>query len=527
MNGHKNMVLENKFSITEPRLSPDENFVIWFDPDSLSYFSYEVSSGLIKNISKNVSLPLFDTEAIKLGKTSVSFDIAGWGFPDHSVYLYSNYDIWKVDLRGIDYPLNITKYYGTRNQIVFSIINLVPGANRTIKPKENLLLSGYDMTTKSNGFWETINSAGRDPVMKTMDAYSYFIGRTATRYPHATGFIPMKAKNANTFMVQGMSADRFPNLYVTNNFLSYKQISQVYPENDYNWLKAQLITWRMTDGNLSQGILYTPENFDSTKKYPLIFNYYEQRSDQLHQYLLPEYSGANMNIPFYVSNGYLVFVPDIHYHQGHNGYAVLNAVVSATEYLSKFPWVDSTKIGLQGHSFGGWETNFLITHSNRFAAACSAAGVSDLVSAYDQDNGDIHQQYAEITSQGSPFGVGVTPWTRQDLYIENSPIFYVGNVTTPLLIIGGDQDKAAPLTQGMEMFLSLRRAGKRVWLLQYENGNHILLGNNAIDYTLRMKQFFDYYLKGSPPPKWMTQGIPASMKGIDSGLELDRAGSVP
>ena len=286
----------------------------------------------------------------------------------------------------------------------------------------------------------------------------------------------------------------------------------------------------MTDGNISQGILYKPENFDPHQKYPLIFDYYEKRSDELHEYIRPTWSGNRINIPYYVSNGYLVFVPDIYYKAGHNGEGVVNAVVSAAKYLSRLPYVDSTRLGLQGHSFGGWETNYLITHTqNIFAAACEASGVSDQISAYDQtdDDGGPRQRFYETQSQGSPFGVNVTPWTRPELYSANSPVLSVGNVTTPLLMSHGDKDAAVPYAQALEMYLAMRRAGKKVWFLHYEHAGHNLSGNDAKDFTCRVKQFFDYYLKDFSPPLWMTEGLPPGKRGADNGLSLDKSGRLP
>jgi dipeptidyl aminopeptidase/acylaminoacyl peptidase len=282
---------------------------------------------------------------------------------------------------------------------------------------------------------------------------------------------------------------------------------------------------------MSQGILYRPENFDSTKKYPLIFDYYERRSDELHEFLLPDFCTARIDIPYFVSNGYLVFVPDIYYRQGHNGEGACNAVLSAARYLSQFPWVDSTRIGLQGHSFGGWETSYLITHATLFRAACEVAGVSDQVSGYDElqgNRGTSRQDLYEGNSQGASYGYGVTPWTAPSLYMGNSPVFFADRVTTPLLIMHGDADHKVPFEQSVEWYLALHRAGKKVWFLQYQKEDHVLSRYaDKLDFTVRMKQYFDYYLKGSPPPKWMTVGVPAYEKGAETGLELDRSGRLP
>jgi dipeptidyl aminopeptidase/acylaminoacyl peptidase len=342
--------------------------------------------------------------------------------------------------------------------------------------------------------------------------------------------MPLKALDANVYLVRRMRCDESLNLFVTTDFKHYQPVSRNYPERDYNWIKDELVNWKLPNGRISQGILYKPENFDSTKKYPIIFDYYEKRSDELNKYIVPELAGDRINIPFYVSNGYLVFVPDIYYEPGKNGQGVVNAVVSAAKYLSCFSWVDPGKMGLQGHSFGGWETNYLVTHSHTFAAACEAAGPTDHISMYGEvllGSGEITQDVFEMYNQGSPYGIGVTPWTAPERYMENSPVFFVDSITTPLLMMQGRLDEHTPYEQAMELFTDMRRAGKKVWLLDYENGGHGLFGNDARDYVLRMRQFFDYYLKGALPPVWMTRGVPVSKKGEENGLELDRSGAKP
>src|SRR5262249_31480632 len=135
------------------------------------------------------------------------------------------------------------------------------------------------------------------------------------------------------------------NLFITKDFKNYQQASTINPEKNYNWLTTELVTWKMTDGRLSQGILYKPENFDSSKKYPLIIDIYEKRSDELNTFLRPAPAGGRINISTYASNGYLVFVPDIHYRPLYNGESITNSVVSAVQFLSRFSWVDSTKVG--------------------------------------------------------------------------------------------------------------------------------------------------------------------------------------
>jgi dienelactone hydrolase len=543
--GRSNLVLESTvdgsrkliisgvdLSQNELSLSPCERFVIYFNSDSLSYFSYEISTGISRNISKLVPSLLYDDEAARIGRFR-GFGIGGWLALDKFCLLYDKFDVWIVDPTGVKPSRNITQGVGRETHTVFGIINSDrTGSSNSSNVNVDLLLSGFNRDNKENGFWVLDHRLKLKPDKRVMDAYSYWIERTGSfgYVEYASAGLPIEAENKSIYIVKRMSAAESPNLFSTKDFRSFRQISYINPEKRYNWLNNELIRWKMTDGRMSQGILYKPENFDPMKKYPLIFDYYEKRSDGLNEYIKPDFSYHRINIPSYVSNGYLVFVPDIYYFPGQNGKGVVNSVVSAAQYLSKFPWVDSTKMGLMGHSFGGWETNYLITHSNLFAAACEAAGVSDQVSAYGQlgfESGGVRQGFYEVGSQGSPFGVGVTPWTRSDLYIQNSPIFNIGNVTTPLLMMHCKRDPAVPFEQAIELFTGLKRAGKKVWLLQYDNGDHFVSGEDAKDYTTRMRQFFDHYLKGLPAPIWMARGVPADKKGIETGLELDTSYQKP
>jgi dipeptidyl aminopeptidase/acylaminoacyl peptidase len=338
-----------------------------------------------------------------------------------------------------------------------------------------------------------------------------------------------KARDAEVYTAQLQDADRFPNWFLTKDFKDYQPLNDMQPQRNYNWLTSELVTWKLPDGKMDQGILYKPENFDPKRRYPVIFYYYEELSSGVNRFLMPEYSQGGIDVPTYVSNGYLVFEPDIDYKVGHPGQSVCNAIVSAAEYLEQFLWVDKDHMGLMGHSWGGFETNYVITHNHLFAAAASMSGISDEISKYNSIRGinglgQNDQWYCE-TGQDR---IGATLWQRPDLYFENSPVLLADKVTTPVLLMANHQDGAVLYTQGLEFFLALRRMGKKAWLLQYDNGTHTVQEPiDMKDVTMRMQQFFDYYLKGKTPPIWMTEGIPAIKKQIDSGLELDESGKQP
>jgi dipeptidyl aminopeptidase/acylaminoacyl peptidase len=212
---------------------------------------------------------------------------------------------------------------------------------------------------------------------------------------------------------------------------------------------------------------------------------------------------------------------------GGNGQDAMNSIIAAADYLRRFRWVDATKMGLQGHSFGGYYTNYAITQSTRFAAAVASSGPTNIISEYGGLWGGGVSKKGFVENQ--QFRMNVSLWERPDLYIKNSPIFYADRVTTPLLMMANKRDANVSFAQGVEFFTALRRLGKRVWMLQYDEGDHGVFddGKDRTDYLVRMTQFFDHYLKGAPPPEWMTQGVPARLKGIETGLELDEPGKTP
>ncbi|MNL22389.1 Prolyl tripeptidyl peptidase precursor [compost metagenome] len=228
-----------------------------------------------------------------------------------------------------------------------------------------------------------------------------------------------------------------------------------------------------------------------------------------------------------MNRGYLVFIPDMFYTTGQNGKGILATISSAVKFLSQFSWVDVQRMGLQGHSFGGYETNYLITHTNLFAAAQEIAGQSNLVSGYGwitpSSGSSRHILYEK--AQGN---LPCPPWDCPNLYVENTPIFKIGDVTTPLMMVHNKNDNAVPFYQAIEFFTGLRRAKKKAWLVEYDNEGHLVMdANNREDLTIRTQQFFDHYLKGAKPPIWMTEGLATKYKEVKSGLQLDSLNRIP
>jgi dienelactone hydrolase len=511
-------------------LSPHADYVIYYDPADDGYCSYQIAGGITRHLTKGLGVSWREEQFYRYFNEPNPFfgvdprprGIAGWTDGDKALLVYDNNDIWKLDPSGSKKPVNITNGYGRQHHIQFKTETTVNYQNG-LNGKNSLILQAFNEDTKESGCYFLKKTDGKENPEQWMTG------------PYSISD-PVKAKDVDTrIFIRSGSADA-PNLYITkDNFKTISRLTDIQPQKDYNWYTTELVNWKLSDGDTCQGLLFKPENFDPTKKYPLIFNYYEQSSGGAFAYFAPGLvGGSEINIPYFVSRGYLVFMADIHYKMGHPGQSVLNSIESAAKELCQRPYVDSKRMGLAGHSWGGYETNYMVTHSHLFAAAAEGAGVSDFISDY---NGSI---YNGIYG-GNGIGVsrlsdyemgqsrmGVTLWQRPDLYAENSPVLKADQVTTPLLILHNKLDGAVAWSQGVELFTALRRLQKPCWMLQYDGEGHGLSDpKNVKDYTIRLTQFFDHYLKDAPPPKWMVEGIPASMKGIDDGLDLDTSGKQP
>ncbi len=326
----------------------------------------------------------------------------------------------------------------------------------------------------------------------------------------------LKAKHSQRFLFRKMDLKTYPELLVMDeHFANEEKISITNPEQaQYNWAEVELVQWKTKDQIPLEGLLYRPENYDPTKKYPLLIYYYELNSDNLHNYYSPKPTASIIYPTEYASAGYFVFIPDIRYQTGHPGKSAYDCILSGADaMLKKYPAIDSTRMGLQGQSWGGYQTAQLITMTNRFKAAMAGAPVSNMFSAYGgiRWGSGMNRQFQYEKGQSR---IGATIWEKPELYIENSPLFHLPKVNTPLLIMANDMDDAVPWYQGIELFTTMKRLQKPCWMLNYNDDKHNLTKMaNRIDLSIRMRQFFDHYLLDKPMPKWMSEGLPATEKG--------------
>ena len=516
--GSSKAILKDVF-ISSVSPSFDGNYLIWFNNSDRKWYSYEAASGLIRNIAKDVVVSFTD-ELHDTPEMAPSYGHGGWSEGDKFVFLYDRYDVWQADPRGEQPSVNISEGTGRKENKMFRLVRLdkmllppgTPGVKLTpVKPKETVYFSVFDNVTKENGYYfKEMNK--RKPALKkwVLEPYNFmYLTRS-------------KDGSVITYVKHNFTTS--PELWITrDNFKTQQKYTDINPQQrDYIWGTNELVKWKSATGLDVEGILHKPENFDPAKKYPMIVYFYEKTSDLLHYYRAPAPSRSTVNITFFTSNGYLVFVPDIYYQIGHPGKSALDCIVPGVEMLCKNSWVDRDNIAIQGQSWGGYQVAYMITQPQVFKwkAAGAGAPVSNMTSAYGGirwGSGVTRQfQYEHTQSR-----IGKTLWEGLDLYIENSPLFHADKIETPVLIMSNDADEAVPWYQGIEYFTALRRLGKPAWMLQYNKESHNL-GNrvNAKDLSIRLSQFFDHFLKGAPMPVWMKTGVPATMKGIDWGLKI-------
>ncbi|WP_299287545.1 prolyl oligopeptidase family serine peptidase [uncultured Mucilaginibacter sp.] len=497
------------------QISPAGNYVIWFDSASQNWFSYAVFTGKKTNLTAATGTKMGE-EDNDVPDDPSPYGIAGWTGDDKDLLVYDRYDVWKIDPAN-GQASNLTNGFGRKNKLIFRYptptnrrMNVAGNEEeKAIPTKKPLLFVVQNEENKQWGIYKKAFAGNKTPEKILMEPYSF-------------GTL-QKAKNSDAYIYTKANYQHSPDLYVSTDLKKEVKLSAINPQqSQYNWGTAELVNWTTPKGYPSKGILYKPENFDPQKKYPMLVYFYEKLSEGLYSYVPPAPTPSRLPISFFVSNGYLVFTPDISYERGQPGASAVEFINSGVENLKKNPWVDGAHIGVQGQSWGGYQVAFLITQTNMYAAAWAGAPVANMTSAY----GGIRWE-SGITREGQyekgQSRIGGNLWDSTQLYIRNSPLFQLPKVKTPVVIMSNDADGAVPWYQGIEMFTALRRLNKPVWLLQYNNEAHnLVLRQNRKDISIREQQFFDHFLKGAPMPVWMASGVPAVDKGKEWGFELTK-----
>lgn len=474
--------------------SPDGTQLLYWGEDG-HYYVLDLVSGAKRNVTRDAPASFVDAEDDhnNLFPPAIAplFYGLGWAKDNATVLLSDGWDVWKVPVK--DGPaVNLTGD-GKRNQIRYRRYTFDP-RERGIDLGKPLYFSAYGEWTKKEGLVRVgPGSAGARALLFEDAKYNF-----------------AKAKDADVFLFTRQTARDVPNYHVASaDFKGGRQLTDVNPQQkDFAWTSGvRIINYTSDKGDKLQGALYLPANYEVGKKYPLLVTIYEKRSQNAHAFVnVNETSTPNRSL--YTSRGYAVLDPDIVYKVNDPGMSAVWSVLPAVKAAIATGGVDSTNVGLWGHSWGGYQTALLVTQTKMFKAAIAGAPLTDLVSMYSSvywNTGGTNQAIFE-SSQGRFQGNFIDNY---EAYIRNSPAFHAKNQETPLIILHNDKDGAVDFNQGITHYNTLRQLGKDVILLEYVGENHGLARPvNQKDYASRMRDWFDHYLQGTPAPDWMVKGVP-------------------
>lgn len=479
------------------QLSPEARFVYWFDQEQ--WHAYEIATRQQRVISETIAGVRLSQETWSTPSTPSAWGISGWTTGDRQLLINDRYDIWVVDPRGATAPRRLTGGVGRGRLHVFRVVNLDP-EDRAIDPAQPVLLSAFNDVTKESGWFRGsfVDSTPSSILMA----------------PKRFGGLA-KARDAERYMVTRSDYREFPDIWAGGALTALTKISNAMPKQaEYARGHVRLHSWIDADGDSLAGLLYTPDGFDPSRKYPMVVYFYETHSDGLFGYVRP--AGRNIiNPTVYNSLGYIVFMPDIKYTEGFPGPSAYKSIVPGVQSLIQAGFVNKDAIGIGGQSWGGYQTAYLVTQTNLFKAAVPNATVVNMTSAYGgiRWGTGISRSFQYERGQSR---IGGSLWEYPERFIENSPLFFADRIQTPLLFMANDNDGAVPWYQGIEFFVALRRLGKEAYMINYNGDEHNPTKRaNQLDIDRKQLEFFGHHLRGEARPAWMERGIPFLEKGRD------------
>ncbi|WP_299495543.1 prolyl oligopeptidase family serine peptidase [uncultured Shewanella sp.] len=489
--GEKQLLLHQQPESQVPSLSPNEKFVVYYQQGNV--FLYNIDKQQKVNLTQALAVP-FSDEDHDYPSNAPSYGFGPWLANDAGVLVYDKYDIWQFSTESKK-GLRLTKGLGRKQQVQYRVVDLTvkDALPTTFESEEPILLQGYSEKTKGDGFY--VAKVGQQGV-QTLMAGDYKL----TPLAHS--------KDPQMLVYSKQRYDLFPDLYTAPYLTPQDNVKQTdldAQKRRLAWGQAELVHWTNSDGKVSDGVFIKPSNYVEGQSYPVIVYFYRFMSNRLHAFPDMKFN-HRPNFAWFADNGYGIFLPDIRFEIGRPGDSSVSALTSGVQYLIDMGLAKPDAIGLQGHSWAGYQTAYAITQTSLFKAAVSGAPVSNMTSAYSgiRHGTGLARQFQYETGQSR---IGKSLYQAPLEYIENSPIFYADKINTPLMLMFGDKDEAVPWEQGIELYLAMRRLGKPVVFLQYKDEpHHLKKYPNKVDYSLRMMAYFDHYLKGQPEPKWITQG---------------------
>jgi dipeptidyl aminopeptidase/acylaminoacyl peptidase len=490
--------------------SPDSHWFLYLENQHV--MAYNLETGKAGRVDAGTAN--FINTDNDLAAEKPIWGVAGWSKDGKSVLLNDKYDVWSQPLDGSK-GTDLTAGAGAAQQVQLRLTRFGAagggrggrggggsgGGDDGVDLSQPQTFTAYGDLTKKSGYWRTAAGGGKPAPLIWADK--------------SIGGV-QKAKDADRLVFTQQTFEEFPDYWVSDSsFTAPRKITDANPQiADYAWGKRILVDFTNSKGKKLQATLALPAGYQPGKQYPMLVYIYEILSNTHHQFSMPVYDDRP-HMSAYASDGYLVLEPDIVYEIGHPGSSALDCVTAAVKKVIEMGYADPKHIGLQGHSWGGYESSYIVTQTNMFAAVVTGAPLTNLISMY----GEIYKQTGAWnggileTSQGR-MGANVTPWNAKELYESESPVFSVTKIQTPFMILQGTADGAVDWDQGLEFYNAARRNGKQVIFLSYpDEPHHLAKPENQKDFQVRMKQFFDHYLKGTPQPEWMANGLPQVRKG--------------
>jgi dipeptidyl aminopeptidase/acylaminoacyl peptidase len=474
----------------DAELSPHGNYIAWYDRDARAWYSSRADGGSPRNLTRALGVR-FDDERDDRPEAPAPYGFGGW-LADETALIYDRYDIWAID-PATGAARNVTRGAGRAHHRIFRTLELDPDED-AFAPDRPLALRTIDEDTKDGGLAQ-VSPAGTAPPVQLL------------LLPKAIDRV-QRAKDSGRIVLAEQRFDEVPNLWsAADPAAAFERVSDANPQfARYRWGHEHLLAYRSKDGAPLQAAVFVPDGLRRDRRAPLLVYIYERLSDELHRFRAPG-PGTVPSLGRYVSNGYVVVLPDIDYRVGHPGQSALECVLAAVDAELKEGYVDPARIGIAGHSWGAYQIDYMLTQTGRFRAAEAGAAVGNMTSAYGGlrlESGRVREfQYERGQSR-----IGAAPWSRPDLYLENSALFHVERIRTPYLTIHNDGDDQVPWSQGIEFFTALRRLGKEAYLFSYDGEPHGLRDReNQKHWTVHLDEFFDHYLLGTPAPDWMTNGV--------------------
>ncbi len=494
------------FNGIEPQLSPDGRFALYLDMNRGDYIAHDLTRSVTVNLTAAIDIKFYDAENLRdkayINRRQHYPVIQGWSHDGARVLLTDGYDVWSLPLKG-GRAINLTGN-GASEHILYVRTDFAPEGDypavfpydetsQFVNLNEPIYFSAIDEKTQRTGLTRWV------PGKSTLDSLHWEDARI--RY--------QKARTADVYVYTRQTAVEFPDFHLVDKaWRPTIRLTDINPQqNEFLWSPGvRLLTYANQHGELLEAVLHLPANYAPGKRYPTIVGVYERQGDTLHDYWAPSGANGGMDVSRLTRNGYAVLLPDIKPHVRIAGAKAVEDVTAGVNAAVTTGIVDHDRLGVTGTSYGGYETNFIITQTNLFKAAVAANGYTDLLSGY----GAVYLDRipsASLYEVIQPY-LGVPWWQSWKAFVDNSPVFQADRIQTPLLLIHGDADSAVSFSQSVELFNTLRRLGhKDVVLIQYQGEGHGLREQiDVLDCMRRELGFFDYFLKGDPAPPWWSDG---------------------